>query len=213
MYSPQLIQLLDVIPTTLVRNVPGLVPRTLEVFGSDFRDVTAVTLNGFTSPSFVVLSANRLLAEVPDEVKSASITEVLVMSASLTLTAQSLVDFTVGPAPRKVRGPQRLMQEFLRILLRTPGSNRFHPQSGGGLAKRVGKNMTQHAAADATVAVAATERYIVSQQTPIRSIPANERLLAAEIIGIQASQELGELNVTIKLLNHTGQSAAATLIA
>lgn len=213
MFSPQLIQLLDTVPITAVRSVPGVVPRSIDVLGTDFRDITAVLINGAESPSFIVLSKNRLIAEVPDNEKSENIYEVMVMSASLTLTAQSTVEFTLGRSFRRVRGPQRLLQEFIRVLLRTPGSNKFHPQSGGGLSERVGKNMTEYSAADIAISINNTARYFVSKQTPVRSIPANERLLAAEVLSVKADSDFGTLTATVNLLNHSGQSAAATLIS
>lgn len=213
MYSPQIVYLLDSVPVTDVRSAVGVSPRSMDIRGRDFRSVTAVYINGQASPSFIVMNETRIIAEVPDGEKGEAVVEVAVMSASLTLTASSLVDFTVGPSPKKVRGAQRLMQEFLRILMRTPGSNKFHRDSGGGLGQRVGKNLTNSSAADITVSVNNTARYIVSKQTPVRNIPPSERLLTAEVTAVDTNLDTGVLQATILLTNHTGESAGATLIS
>ena len=212
MNSIQLVRLLDVATLNEVRNATGIVPRSLRIRGKDFRSIEQVLVNGLSAPSFIVLSDTELLAEVPEPLREATITEVTVLSQNLTLTDRSLVEFTFGTRPVRVRGVVRLIQNFLRILLRSPGSNLFHRQSGGGLLSRIGGNLSNSAAADVQIAVNLAKQYIIRVQSPVREVPASERLLEAEITALTADRASTSLYVTIVLTNHAGQRAGATLV-
>jgi hypothetical protein len=211
MIGIQLVRLLDVLPTSSFSNAPGVVPRSLIVRGRDFRNVESVLINGFTSPEFVAYSETALIAQVPEGIEDAIITGVTVLSTSLTFTERSLVELTLGTRPKKVTGTLRLIQVFLRQLLRTQGTNIFHPRSGGGMIKRVGGITSQQAAADVAIAVAAARQYVINAQTQDRNIPPSERLLSADIQALTADPRSTSIYVTILLTSHSGQTGAATL--
>jgi hypothetical protein len=207
------VRLLDVLRVNTVRNAPGVAPRSLIVQGQDFQNVETVLINGSPAPEFMVYAKNELIAQVPDIHRDALITEVSVLSSQLTLTDRSLVTFTFGARPKKIQGVLRLMQTFLRILLRTPGSNVFHRRSGGGMLARVGTNISPRAAADIAVAINTTKTYLIGVQTAERNLPPNERLLNAEITNLNVDERNTTISVTIVLTNHSGQRTAATLTA
>lgn len=213
MDSIQVVRLLDVLRVSSVKNAPGVIPRSIIVGGTDFKNIEQVLINGFSSPAFVAYSPTELIAEVPEIIRDAILTDVAVLSSALTLTERSLVELTFGTRPRRARGILRLMQVFLRQLLRTPGSNVFHRRSGGGLLKRVGGNLSDKAAADVAIAVSNAKQYIISVQTPERNIPPIERLLSAEIGGITLDPAGTALYVTVILTSHSGVRGAATLSA
>ncbi len=208
----QLIRLLDVATLNRVREERGVSPRSLRIEGEDFRSVETVMINGLTSPEFIAVNNRTIIAEVPEVLRSSTITEVTVLSQNLTLTERSLIELTFGERPKRVSGLVRLIQNFVRILLRTPGSNLFSKRSGGGLLRRVGSNITSQSAADVQVAVNLTKQYIISVQTPVREIPPSERLLEAEITSIVPDPGNTALFVTIVLTSHSGQRAGATLV-
>jgi hypothetical protein len=103
------------------------------------------------------------------------------------------------------------MQNFLRILLRSPGSNRFHPRSGGGLLKRVGSTANNQTAADIAIAVQSAKQYMINVQTVDRNIPPSERLLSAEIQALTVDPQSTTAFVTIVLTSHSGARSAATI--
>lgn len=205
------VRLLDVLRVNSIRYAPGVTPRSIIVQGQDFRNVERVLINGSPAPEFVVYSPTELVAQVPDIYRNSVISDVSVLSSQLTLTERSLVTFTFGTRPKKIFGVLRLMQTFLRILLRTPGSNAFHRRSGGGMLSRVGSNISTRAAADIAIAVSSTKTYLVGVQTAERNIPPNERLLNAEITYLDVDERNTAISVTIVLTNHSGQQTAATL--
>jgi len=213
MDSIQVIRLLDLLAVNSISNAVGVHPRSIVVQGTDFTSVEQVLINGMVSPEFVVYSPTRLVAEVPGSISDSIVTDVAVLSNAITLTERSLVEFTLGTRPKKATGIIRLLQVFLRQLLRTPGSNLFHPRSGGGMLRRVGGNISNSAAADIAVAVSSTKNYIVGAQSSEQRIPPGERLLSAEISGLTVDPSNTSIYVTIVLTSHSGKRGAATLTA
>ena len=194
MYTIQVIRLLDVLRVNAIRNAPGVVPRSIIVTGADFRSVESVLMNGLLAPEFVVYSATELVAEVPEDLREAAIADVAVLSSALTLTDRSLVEFTFGTRPKKLRGILRLMQVFL-------------------LFAQIGSPITEHVAADAAVAVTNARQYIIGVQTPEQNIPPSERLLSAEISGLIVDPGSTSMYLTVLLTSHSGARGAATLTA
>lgn len=213
MKSVSLIRLLDAVPVTTLQEAVGVHPRSIIVDGDDFTSVETVLINGSSSPEIAVLSQTRLLAQVPEDQVAATITDVSVLSANLTLTERSLVQFTVGTRIRAVSGIQRLLQVFLRQLLRSPRSNIFHPRSGGGLRRRVGTLFDSSVSADIALSVSSARQYIIAAQSGDRTIPPSERLLSAEIVGLRPMPEASAVFVTISLRAHDGQTGAASMLA
>lgn len=213
MKSISVIRLLDVLSVRRISEARGIHPRSIIVDGEDFSSVEAVLINGSRAPEIASVSNTRLLAQVPEDQVQSVITDVAVLSAALTLTERSVVEFTLGTRVRTISGVQRMMQVFIRHLLRTPGTNIFHPRSGGGLRKRIGGIFNDSAVADATMAVAAARQYIISAQTADRTIPPSERLLSAEIMGLRPDLDSGTLYMTVVLTSHAGARSAASLVA
>lgn len=213
MISIQVIKLLDIVGVDSIQNAPGITPRTLLLKGKDFRSVEEVRIHGFRAPEFVVVDTTTLLAQVPDNLIGETIYDVIVLSSNFTLTDRSFIELGLGTRVKKVSGILRLMQVFMRMLLRTPGSNIFHPRLGGGILKSVGQNITDGSVADIAVAIRKTTSDIIARQSQVREIPPSERLLSAEISNFYADQPTGTVFATITLQNHSGQSAAATISA
>ena len=214
----QIIRLLDVLDVNRIGLLQGVTPRSVDIIGRDFRNVEQVLLNGFDSPEFVVLSTTRLIAEVPAAIATEPVRDVFVLSNTLTFTDRSLVEFTFGTRPRSVTGILRLMQTFIRILFRTPGSNIFRRRLGGGLRKHIGSTIGRgqgnrsRVAGEVSIAVTRTRQQIINVQSPDRSIPPSERLAGAELTGLTVDPPNGQLLMTVLLTSHSGQRAAATLV-
>lgn len=213
MLGIQLIRLLDVLPVTALRNAPGVSPRSVIVTGQNFTSIDSVLINGMTSPSFVVVNPTSLIAQVPTAIEDVVITDVAVLSAVPSFTGRSLIEFTLGSKVRKLSGTQRLIQNFVRLLLRSPGSNIFSKTSGGGLPQRIGSTLDNRVAADIAIAVANTKQFIIAAQTPERTIPNEERLLSAEISNLTVDTANASIYITLVLTSHAGARSAATLVA
>lgn len=217
MFDIQLIRLLDVLDVSKVEEAAGVTPRSLILTGPGFANVETVLLNGVPSPQIIHYAPNKILAQVPDSIIGQPITEVFVLSSNLTFTDKSLVEFTFGTSPKKVNGVLRLMQTFLRMMLRTPGTNVFHKRLGGGLGQLIGStfdasNGRSLATSQASIAVTRARQQIINTQSVDRNIPPNERLLSADISALALDQANGALQMTIILTSHAGRTAAASLV-
>jgi hypothetical protein len=206
-------RLLDVLPVTAARNAPGVTPRSLILTCNNLRSVDQVLFNGIESPSFAVFSATQILAQVPDVLDEATITEVTVLGGVPSMTERSLIQLGLGKRISNLSGTQRLIQTFVRMLLRTAGSNIFHKTLGGGLHNHVGQNVTSRVAADVAIAISAVKRQIVAAQSAYTGIPLSERLLNAEVVGVTEDPDNASVFVTVVVTAHDRQRSAATLMS
>lgn len=205
----------ETVKVSLVRPVPGLAVRTLEITGEDFRSVDEVLMNEVPSPSFVVLTKNRLVAEVPDPLKSSTISSISVLSKRLTITPRSYMRFRIGRVPSKTRGILRLLQVYLRLLFQTPGTDIFAPNLGGGALVHIGQSVSVENGTDLVgdfiVSVDNTTRQIIQIQARNQSIPPDERLLTAKVIAAGFNKNETAILASIEVVSQAGRSAVARL--
>jgi hypothetical protein len=197
-----------------VNILPGP-PRVVNVLGSDFRSVDEVLINKIASPSVIVLSKTRLVAQVPDSLLDQRILTITVLSRRLTLSAKSVLRFRIGKTPGKVSGVLRLVQKFLKLLLTTPGSDIFNRQAGGGALRGIGQTFGAEEGGNIlnnlVIAIDTTSRQIVALQSRNPSLPREERLLSAKILRAGFNKEEGALDVAVEITNQAGSAATANL--
>ena len=216
MQDVQLVFPKQAVPLNSVRLISGFVPHSLDILGSDFGAVDSVLINDFPSPSIVVLSKNRLLAQVPPSMNAGgTISSVVVISSQLTVTPKSLLTFELGTTSRKTSGILRLVQLFLKILLTTPGKDIYSPRIGGGAMRNIGNSFGREegggVVSDFIVAVAATQKQIVAIQTRNPTIPRDEKLLSARVLQADFNQAEAALLMSIDITSQAGSSATANL--
>lgn len=203
----------ETVKISQVKPVPRLPVRTLDIYGEDFRAVEEVMMNQVSAPSFVVLTKNRMLAEVPKPLVNSTITSIMVLSRKLLISPRSYIRFRIGATPSKTRGILKLMQLFLKILLTTPGSDIFAPKSGGGalvhLGQSVGTNEGSDVVADIIVSVDATAKQIIQIQGRNQAVPPDERLLSAKVLSAGFNKNETAILVGIELTSQAGRSAVA----
>lgn len=209
----RLVRLLDVLPITAARNAEGIHPRSIVITCPKLEGIDQVLFNGLLSPSFAVYSEHELIAEVPAVLEDAIITDVAVLSSVASMTERSLVELGVGARIARQNGVQRLVQTFVRLLLRTTGSNIFHKTLGGSLRTGIGTTMTQRVAADVALAIAGVRQQIIAAQTGNTAIPPSERLLSAEIASLTEDPASTSIFCTVILTAHDRQRSAATLVS
>lgn len=209
----RLLRLLDVLPVTSARNAPGVSPRALIVVCERLSTIDQVLLNGIPSPGFIVYSTTQLLVQVPEVLEDVRITEIIVLSSTPSMTERSVIQLGVGVRITGQSGVTRLIQTFVRLLMRTAGTNVFHPTLGVGMPRLVGNNISSRLSADVAIAVADARRQLIAAQTPYTGIPPAERLLSAEVVSVAEDPTNAQINVTVVVTSHDRQRSAATLIA
>jgi len=191
-------------------------PRALDVIGQDFRSVDEVLINDAESPDVVVLSKNRLIAQLPDFLQeSLDVRSVAVLSRQLTITDRSYLRFRISDAPGVVKGIFRLIQLFLKVLLQTPGTDIWDRKAGGGALKNIGATFGADEGADIVsdfvIAVDSTARQIIATQGREPRIPRDERLLTSQVISVGYDRNLGALLAKVEITSQAGRAATANL--
>jgi len=197
-----------------MRVVGGL--KVLDIIGSDFRAVDEVQINETQSPDIIVLSKTRLLAQLPDRLQdNPDVQNVNVLSKTLTISTKSVLRFRIGDTPGKVVGILRLLQLFVKILISDPGSDIFNKGLGAGalanLGSSFGEDEGQNIKADFTIAVDRAARQVVAIQSRNSSIPRDERLLSAKVLGTTFSRATASLFVTVEVISQDGTPARVNL--
>jgi hypothetical protein len=211
----QFIQFQDALLITGVDEIPGLIPRSLEISGSDFRNTVEVLINESSSPSFVIAAKNKILAEVPDSEKKSNIRDVSVLSSDFTFSVQSRIRFKIGQDPKKAYGLKAMMQMFLKLLFARAGSDPFAINMGGGALKNIGRSFEigQSSAiiSDLAVAVRRTEQQVKAIQGRQPRLPDDERLASAKMLNAKFDVRLTALLARVELIAQSGKSAYANL--
>ena len=213
MIDLKIIAVRDILPVTDAGYAQGVSPVTLHIKGTQFLRAQEVTINRVSSPEFVVLHDAEILAQVPFGMEKMEITELLVLAESPSIDRASVITLNLGRSFRGLRGIERLVQLFIKILLQTPGSNQFRPQMGGGLLSLVGSDQLQGNAIKIAVsqAVAQTRNQILDVQSSRPRIPADERLLSAGITAMGYRPETTSHNAQIAISSVAGSQAIANL--
>ncbi len=192
------------------------IPRSLTVFGADFRSVDQVLINDIPSPDVIIVSRTQLIAQLPDILQSVpNIVTVSVLSRNLTITSRSLIRFRISDTPGRVRGILYLVQLFLKVLLTTPGTDIFNRRTGGGALINVGETFGVDEGADIisdfVISVDTTARQIISTQGRNPRIARDERLLSARVLQAGFNRELGGIIAAVELTSQAGRAALANL--
>lgn len=211
----QVTYLRDVLSVDSADEIPGMVPRTLDVRGPNFKNVVKIEINEEEAPNFVVMSKHRVLVQVPESQEKEIIRTLAVLSRDFTKTVSSQVKFEFTNQPQKVSGLKKLIQTFLLYLLRTPGTDAWYPKSGGGVQKLVGAHFSRSNAggvtAAFTTAVSRTRSQIIALQASNPRLTASERLGSVTVLSAIFNAQQTALLARVELISQSGQRAIVGL--
>jgi len=207
----------DSVPLSNVRILSGFTPTSVLVEGEDFRAVDEVWINENLAPNWTVLNPHVLVAQVPATQVGRTIASLEVLSNRLVVGPESLLKFKIVRGGRRVGGIMRLVQLFVKVLLTTPGTDIFSPQSGGGLMTKVGQQVSLHdggkeVIGDLVLCCAAATKQIVSVQAKDPTIPSVERLLAANVENAVFDRAGLGVRANIQLISHSGVRGYANMM-
>jgi len=211
----QVTYLRDVLRVDSADEVAGVFPRTLDVRGPNFRNVVKIEINEEEAPSFIVMSKNRVMVQVPDSQEKEVIRTLAVLSSDFTKTQSSQVKFEFTNNPRKVDGLKKLIQTFLLYLLRSPGTDAWYPRSGGGVQKLIGAHFSKSnvggVTASFTTAVSRVRTQIISLQASNTRLTASEKLGSVNVLSAVFNAQQTALLARVELISQSGQRAAIGL--
>lgn len=117
---------------------------------------------------------------------------------------------TLGMSPRPVKGLTKLAQIVLLSLLNTPGKDILDPDRGAGILDMIGMNFDptdfSEILSETTRRVRITETEILRDQIGLE-LDSNEKLKEIKIISVGPGENLGEVNIRIRIINELGQQS------
>lgn len=210
----KVIAIKDILVVNRAERVPNFLPSTVALTGLKFLQATEVIINDIPSPEFMIVSATRILAQVPDSQVNAAIRKVTVFANKPFPDRKSLLLFDVGEI-RSLQGLERLVQHFTKILIQTPGSDSFNPTEGGGVLSMigtvVGRKDSTALRSSIVSAVGRARDQIVTRQSRTPQIPPDERLLRADAVAVGFDPNTSTLAARITLGAVSGREAVANL--
>ena len=205
----------DLLPISKVEFVANLVPLSLTIIGERLDQATTVYINDVESPEFVVSTKSRIIAQVPDSEVKSIISKVAVVAEKPSANRSSLLHFEMPGTFKSLQGIERLVQHFCKMLMQSPGSDKFSPNEGGGLLKIVGRNVSRNDSkslqASVVGAVSRTRDQILSRQASNSRIPSDERLLSVTTEAVGFDVATTTLRARIALSAVSGRQAVANL--
>lgn len=211
----KIIAIKDILKITGASMVPGLTPKTVDIQGVDFLQATEVVINDIPAPEFMILSDNRIFAQVPAGQTNSIINSIVVLAEKPSANRSSLFYFEVGSSIKGLSGIERLVQMFVKIALQTPGRDKFRPTIGGGLLALAGQNITTDAqtslSSSAVSAITRTRDQVIALQNRAPRIPPDERLLTAAVQGVGFDTNTTTLALRVSITAQSGQQAVTNL--
>ncbi len=132
----------------------------------------------------------------------------------LQRNSDTTMDFTTGDSAIKVAGINKLVQQVVKIMLTTPGTDQWDLGVGGGIKSIVanisGSDDAQEAKAKIAVAVMGTERYLIDEQMGY-NISNEEKLRSLSLDRVEFNEKDSSWVIRVKLLNMAGDMTLLTI--
>ena len=186
---------------------------SMDIRGRDFTGLSAVLINGHRSPTFVVLSDTRLLADVPRSQLGGPIRSITVLKSNASTSSQgSIISFEAVGSATVVPSSTFLVQKVLKYLFTTPGSDIFSPTYGSGLLSLLGSSGTASSslASLARLRVQEALSQIIQDQAD-SSAPLTEKVQSIEVLSASFSETDTSLDIRLAVISMAGQRVVAGL--
>lgn len=184
----------------------------LHVSGQDFRKAVTVLVNG-QSVSFTILNQTSLLCAVPPGVDS--LTSIEVIASVARVTGTSFFSYLMGQHPTTTTGPDKLLGQFIKALLTTPGTDMLDTKFGGGMQKWAGSRVAQ-ANGGLESQIAIRIQTVAAQMTAgqiAAGLPPDETLAGVDILSIALDPvDQTSVNVSISLQTLSAKTVAVTMM-
>ena len=191
----------EVVPITKATLVDSA---TIQLEGTDVREVTRALINGVDSPNFVIVSRSKLNARIP-------LTEVDSPITSLSLVGKSNktanVNFTLKSS-KLIDDSTYVVQRFMRCLIMDPGSDIFNPNYGVGLLTYTGSSNFEDIELIITSAIRVAESQV--KQTQSVDLALSKSLSMVEVLNVSYSINTLTASVGIKFTMADGSTVATT---
>lgn len=189
-------------------------PRSLMIYGVQLHFATVVLVNGIKA-EFIVLSSSQILAQIPSSQVGKTLSGIMVLTDVPANYEPNKIIFGVGSSLRTLSGFDGTIQTFCKLLLQSPGTDRFNPTRGGGLLSVVGMDAGEQnklsLQARVVDAIVRARNQLVALQGKNRRLSNDERLSGADLMSIGYNESTTAVPAVVKLTSVSGRSALAGL--
>jgi hypothetical protein len=215
MIDLKILTIKDILPVNRVSYVPNFSPQSIRIDGQLLLQANEVFINDIPSPEFMAISNSQIIAQVPDSQTKTLLRSVTVLATKPSVDRSSILHFDAGKSITSLKGLERLVQYFVKMLLQNPGSDIFNPADGGGVLGLVGKVVSKKdsssLAASLVSSVTRTQEQVIARQNKIPRLPPDERLLRAETQAVGFNPNTTTLAARISVGAVSGREAVANL--
>jgi len=115
------------------------------------------------------------------------------------------------PLNPSINGISKLAQEYLMMLLKTPGFDIFNRRNGGGIRTLNGFDSQEELESSVRAAILKAKRDVMSSQR-ISGLPSDERLSNVDLVKITPLGD-GRVNADIRIISESSKSAYVNVVA
>jgi len=185
----------------------------LNINGDDFDKTVAVRVNR-QNQEFTIMSPSTLLCTFPE--KAISIDDVEVITTSNRINRSSAFAYLFTENVGVVSGEFKLVQQFVKILLTTVGSDIFEQNLGGNLQKWVGQNSPmnnpQALVAKTVLNIVGVAAKFAARQSGA-NVPAEERLSDVTVLNVGFDRSTPDvMDLTLRLNTFARRQATVSLL-
>lgn len=201
----RVVHLRKVLSVARMLDVPGP-PHRLYLSGSEMSAVSAVEINGNRGYAWTQVSEGVIAVELPPVFYVQS---VAVLGQDMGSVREAEVFFGYTSVLSMMSGLQKLVQDWLKCFLTSPGSDPFNRPGGGG-AQDIFKQATAAEgpfSSALSIAIRRTNEQLIARQAVDVTLPRNEKFLDARLVRIALLPDRTGFLPDIEIVSQTGRRA------
>ena len=185
----------------------------LQLTGKKFDKAVSVQVNK-TNQEFSVVDQHTILCTLPE--KASVIESVEVITTAKKINRNSVFSYLLTDNVNAVSGETKLIQQFIKVLLTTPGSDHFAPTVGGNMQNWVNQNQP-YGSSQALVAktvlniVNVAARFSAGQT--LAGVPPEERLSDVQVLNVGfAADDPSLMELSLRLNTFARRQAVVSVL-
>ena len=125
-----------------------------------------------------------------------------------SINDENEISLATGTSPQKAIGLAKLIQQVVKVLLTTPGTDIWNPGMGGGLKKIISRSTSYENVGtingEIAVAVMNTERFLLDEQIGL-GLDDNSKLKSLSIVSIIYDRTFDRWSIILSLETVSGR--------
>ena len=188
-------------------------PAIMKIRGSDFSKVVEVWINRIPQ-KFTLMDESTILSTIPE---SAAVLETVeVISTARTLNRKSFFSYLLSDKLSTVNGMYKMLGQFIKVLMTTPGTDIFNKKIGGNLQNFVGQNISvsnpQALVAKTVLNIIQTAARVTIKQIAA-NVPPEERISDVQVLNVGFDEsDPSVLALSLKINTFAQQQAIFDLL-